>query len=145
MILKVKKLNNEAFLPFKATKGSLGYDLYTYKDTQLEPYIPALIETGIALEIPKGFGVEIRDRSSMGLKGVKYLGGEVDNDYRGEIKVILINLTKTLITLKKGDRIAQFIPKRIHEFIIKEVTELSKTKRGSGGFGSTNNLNKNTN
>jgi len=139
MELKVKKLDQNAYLPYKATSGSLGFDLYTINDIVLEPFVPAVIHTGIAIEPPEGFGVEIRDRSSLGIKGIKYLGGEVDNDYRGEIKVILINLTKSVQYLKKGDRVAQLIPRKIYDFNIAEVGELTSTLRGSGGFGSTNN------
>jgi dUTP pyrophosphatase len=139
MELKVKKLHKDAILPYKATKGSLGLDIYSIKDAVLKPFVPTLIDTGIAVELPEGFGLEIRDRSSLGLKGIKYLGGEIDNDYRGEIKVILINLTKTPHKINKGDRVAQFIPKKIHDFEVVEVNDLSITSRGAGGFGSTNN------
>ncbi len=138
MELKVKRLHPDAILPFRATKGSLGLDIHTIRDVVLEPFVPSLIETGIAVELPDGFGLEIRDRSSLGLKGIKYLGGEIDNDYRGEIKVILINLTKSSCKLAKGDRIAQFIPKKIHDLEVIEVSDLSITFRGEGGFGSTN-------
>ena len=140
MNLKVNKLNPEAKLPIKGSEGALGLDIYTYKDITLEPFIPIAIETGIAVELPEGFGIEIRDRSSLGLRRIKYLGGIIDNDYRGEIKVILINLTKNPQNLFKGDRIAQFIPRRIYNFNIEEVEDLSITFRGEGGFGSTNNV-----
>jgi dUTP pyrophosphatase len=141
VLLKVKKLIPEAYLPYKATPGSIGMDLYSVKDIILEPFQPVAIETGIAVELPEGFGIEIRDRSSMGIKGIKYLGGEVDNDYRGEIKVILINLTKNQQSVKKGDRIAQFIPRKIYNFEVEETEDLSATIRGKGGFGSTNSSN----
>lgn len=138
MILKIKKLNEEAKIPFKATDGALGMDLYCINDIELYPFTPTIINTGIAIEPPEGFGLEIRDRSSLGAKGIKYLGGEIDYDYRGEIKVVLINLTQDVLFLKKHDRIAQMIPKKIHNMNIELVTELNNTVRGSGGFGSTN-------
>jgi dUTP pyrophosphatase len=138
MILKVKKLNSEAHLPYKATEGAMGLDIYSIKEHCLEPFVPTVVETGIAIELPTGFGIEIRDRSSLGMKGIKYLGGEVDNDYRGEIKVILINLTKIPFIINKGDRVAQFIPRKIYDFEVDEVDDLSVTFRGKGGFGSTN-------
>lgn len=140
MKIKVKKLTHNAYLPYKATKGSLGFDIYTLNNVELEPFKPVAISTGIAIELPEGFGIEIRDRSSLGLKGIKYLGGEIDNDYRGEVKVVLINLTKEKIILNEGERVAQMIPRKIYEIEIEEANCLTATARGSGGFGSTNNV-----
>lgn len=138
-ILKVKFLHEDAKLPEKCydSENQLGYDIFTVKDYILYPGNPVIIETGIAVESPTGFGLEIRNRSGLSAKGITYLGGEIDNSYRGEIKVIMINLTNTRYEIHKGDKVAQLIPRTIYDFKIQKTEQLSETVRGDKGFGSS--------
>jgi deoxyuridine 5'-triphosphate nucleotidohydrolase len=137
--LKVKLLNENAKLPEKSydSENQLGYDIFTINDYILYPGNSVIIETGIAVEPPIGFGLEIRNRSGLSTKGITYLGGEIDNSYRGEIKVIMINLSNTRYDIHKGDKIAQLLPRKIYNFKVEEVKELSETVRGDKGFGSS--------
>jgi len=137
--LKVKLLNENAKLPEKSydSENQLGYDIFTIKDYILYPGNSVIVETGIAVESPIGFGLEIRNRSGLSTKGITYLGGEIDNSYRGEIKVIMINLSNTRYDIHKGDKIAQLLPRKIYNFRVEEVKELSETVRGDKGFGSS--------
>ena len=99
-----------------------------------------MIPTGIAVAIPKNYEIQIRPRSGLAAKkGISVLNtpGTIDSDYRGEIKVILINLGKKIFVIKSGDRIAQMILCPVAKAKLKEVTKLPKTTRGKGGFGST--------
>lgn len=137
--LKVKLLNENAKLPEKSydSENQLGYDIFTINDYILYPGNSVIVETGIAVEPPTGFGLEIRNRSGLSTKGITYLGGEIDNSYRGEIKVIMINLSNTRYDIHKGDKIAQLLPRKIYNFKVEEVKELSETIRGDKGFGSS--------
>jgi len=131
-----------AHLPGYATKASSGMDLFALLDKPLilKPYERSLIPTGIYISIPDGYEAEIRPRSGIANEfGVTVLNtpGTIDADYRGEIKVLLINLGSEPFTVKNGDRIAQMIFKNIVKVNWKTVEELPETKRGKGGFGST--------
>ena len=140
MILRVKKLNKDAKIPAYQTKEAAGFDLHAIEDAILKVGERKLIGTGLAFEIEKGYEVQIRPRSGLAFKyGITVLNspGTVDSDYRGEIKVLLINLGEKAFEIKKGDRIAQAIIAPVIQAKIKEVEELSSTDRGSGGFGST--------
>ena len=143
MEIKVKKLNENAKLPYRATEGSAGADLFACLDADvvLEAGERKLIPTGIAISVPdSGCGAFIFPRSSVSSKyGVSLANcvGVVDSDYRGEIKVPLINHSDAPYTVKNGDRIAQMV---IMPVILPEYTEsdtLDDTARGEGGFGST--------
>ncbi len=129
-------------LPSYATESSSGLDLAAFLDEpiMLAPSARALIPTGIHIGIPKGFEAEIRPRSGIAHKfGVTVLNtpGTIDSDYRGEVKVLLINLGDQPFTINNGDRIAQIIFKSVVAINWKLVEELPGTKRGQGGFGST--------
>ena len=124
------------------TKGSSGMDIRAYIDEPIEisPGKRALIPTGIFLEIPQGYEVQIRARSGLAVKygiGLTNGIGTIDSDYRGEIKVSLINWGEEPFVVNDGDRIAQMVVCRYETAEMKEVTELSDTERGSGGFGHT--------
>ena len=129
-------------LPGYATSASSGMDLRAHID---QPLVLAslertLVPTGIAVSIPEGFEGEVRPRSGLAIdSGVTVLNapGTIDADYRGEIKVILINLGKTPFEIKKGDRIAQIVFKKTVQARWEQVDQLPETKRGEGGFGST--------
>jgi dUTP pyrophosphatase len=129
-------------LPSYATESSSGLDLVAFLEQPvvLEPLTRALIPTGIHIAIPEGFEAEIRPRSGIAHKfGVTVLNtpGTIDSDYRGEVKILLINLGDQPFTINNGDRIAQMIFKSVVAISWKSVEELPGTIRGHGGFGST--------
>ena len=138
----VKKFDKNIKLPTYKTSGSSGMDLVAYIKNKItiNPSKTAIIPTGIAVAIPKNYEIQIRPRSGLAAKkGISVLNtpGTVDADYRGEIKIILINLGKKLFVVKSGDRIAQMILCPVAKGKFKEVRKLPKTTRGKGGFGST--------
>ncbi len=127
-------------LPEYATRGSAGLDLRSAEDVVLEPGSFRAISTGLFLEIPPGFEGQIRPRSGLALRhGVTVLNapGTVDSDYRGEVKVLLVNLGKAPFEVRRGDRIAQLVISPCVQVDLAEVEELSSTGRSEGGFGST--------
>lgn len=138
--MKVKRLYEEALLPTKATEGSAAFDLYAYTEAPLEPCETFKYKTGIALEIPEGSVGLIFPRSGLSTKfGIRLSNcvGVIDSDYRGEIIVALHNDGDESYMINRGDRIAQLMIVDIPKIGIEEVTELSDTKRGIGGFGSS--------
>ena len=131
-----------AILPEYKTDGASGCDVHAFvkEPVELLPGDIKLIPTGLACAIPEGFEIQVRPRSGLAAKnGITCLNtpGTIDSDYRGEIKVILINLGKEAFIVKNGDRIAQFVVAPVVRGIFKTVKSLDKTLRGSGGFGST--------
>jgi len=140
MILKIKRLSPDAVIPSYQTEEAAGFDLHSVDEVVIKKGERKLISTGLAFEIEKGYEVQIRPRSGLAFKhGVSVLNspGTIDSDYRGEIKVLLINLGDKDFEIKKGDRIAQAVIAPVVQAKILEVDELSSTERGSGGFGST--------
>jgi len=137
MKLKVKKLVENAKLPERKREGDAGLDLYCIEDVEILPNEIKLISTGIAIEIPKGYFGLIKDRSGLASKGLHVLAGVVDENYRGEVKVVMINLGKEKIKLEKFSRIAQLIIIPYAKVEVEEVEELSETERGGKGFGSS--------
>ena len=138
----IKRLSKEVSLPKYKTSGSSGMDLAANinANININPGKTAIIPTGLALSIPKGFEVQIRPRSGLATKqkiSVLNTPGTIDADYRGEIKVILINLGQEPFKVEKGLRIAQMVVCPIVQAQLKEVDDLSETERGKGGFGST--------
>ena len=138
----IKRLSKEVSLPKYETSGSSGMDLSANidNDVNIEPGNSAIIPTGLAISIPKGFEVQIRPRSGLAAKqkiSVLNTPGTIDADYRGEIKVILINLNDKVFTVEKGLRIAQMVVCPVVQAKLEEVSELNDTDRGKGGFGST--------
>ena len=138
----IKRLSNYINLPRYETEGSSGMDLSANinSNIKIEPGETSIIPTGISVSIPKNFEIQIRPRSGLAAKNqisILNTPGTIDADYRGEIKVILINLGKKTFLIEKGARIAQMVLSPIEKAKIKEVENLEKTKRGSGGFGST--------
>ena len=138
----IKRLSKEVSLPKYETSGSSGMDLRAYIDSNINinPGQTAIIPTGLALSIPKGFEVQIRPRSGLAAKkkiSVLNTPGTIDADYRGEIKVILINLGQESFKVEKGLRIAQMVVCPVIQAQLEEVDDLNETERGKGGFGST--------
>jgi dUTP pyrophosphatase len=138
--IKIKKLHPDVETPKYATEGASGIDLISYEDYYLKTKEIKLVQTGLSVEIPLGYEMQIRPRSGLALKkGIIILNtpGTVDSDYRGEIGVILINHSNENHFIAKGDRIAQAVINKIERAILIEVDRLSDSHRGSGGFGST--------
>lgn len=139
-ILKVKRLNDTAQLPVYAHPGDAGLDLFSAIETVLEPSASALIPTGISIELPPSTEAQVRPRSGLALKHqvtVLNTPGTVDEGYRGEIGVILINHGKLPFKVTAGMKIAQMVIKPILAVTVEEVQHLSITTRGENGFGST--------
>jgi dUTP pyrophosphatase len=129
-------------LPSYATDGSAGLDLMAAvgQDTVLEPRARALVPTGIAIALDRGYEAQIRPRSGLALReGITVLNtpGTIDADYRGEIGVILVNLGDQPFVVRRGDRIAQMVVAPVIGVTVEEVAELPDSRRGDGGFGST--------
>lgn len=129
-------------LPSYATEGSSGMDLRAdlKKEIALQPLERMLIPTGLYIELPEGFEAQVRPRSGLAIKqGITCLNspGTVDADYRGELKVVLINLSNQEQAVHPGDRIAQMVFQQVEKVELVEVEELNSTVRGEGGFGHT--------
>ena len=138
----IKRLSEKVKLPKYETNGSSGMDLSANIDSSIKinPGKTAIIPTGISLSVPNNYEIQIRPRSGLAAKNqisVLNSPGTIDSDYRGEIKVILINLGEKVFIVDKGDRIAQMVVCPIIKAKLKEVKNLEKSHRGSGGFGST--------
>jgi dUTP pyrophosphatase len=141
--VEIKIINTSANpLPAYATAGSSGMDIRAslLEAQTLAPFERALIPTGIFIELPQGFEVQIRPRSGLAIKqGITCLNtpGTIDADYRGEIKIILINLSQEQQVIQPGDRIAQMVVQKVEKAKWEEVTVLETTERNAGGFGHT--------
>ncbi|WP_016776822.1 dUTP diphosphatase [Anaerophaga thermohalophila] len=142
-MIKVKLVNRSSNeVPEFATSGSAGVDLRAFLDEPviLKPLERAMVPTGLYLELPEGTEAQIRPRSGLAAKsGITVLNspGTIDSDYRGEVKVILVNLSNDEFTINNGDRICQMVIHKYETFEWDHVEELSDTLRGSGGFGHT--------
>jgi dUTP pyrophosphatase len=140
-VLKVKRLRPGARLPERATEGSSGLDLFACidgSDRLLLARRPVRVGTGIAIEFPLGFDVQVRPRSGLAAKGVGVTLGTIDSDYRGEVLVTMYlfgDLEE--YEIKNGDRIAQLLVTRLGDLGLVEAKELTETTRGAGGHGST--------
>ncbi len=140
MILKVKKLDDNAKLPAYAHPGDAGLDLFSNTEIEIPAGETRLVPTGISIELPPSTEAQIRPRSGLALKNsitVLNTPGTIDSGYRGEVGVILINHSKTTFKITKHMKIAQMIVKPIIKVEVQEADDLTTTKRGSGGFGST--------
>jgi len=139
-LLKFQKLHPEARLPAYQTNGSAGMDLCAAEAAQLIQGRVTLVSTGLSVEIPQGYELQIRARSGLAAKAGVFLVngvGTIDSDYRGEIKVILSTCLSQAVEIRKGDRIAQAILAPVERAECQFVAELTETERASGGFGST--------
>ena len=127
-------------LPRYASEDAAGLDVAAAEELTLEPGQRHAVATGFAIEIPRGYEVQVRPRSGLAMKhGITCLNtpGTIDSDYRGEVKVILVNLGQEPFDIRRGERIAQLVPAPVLRADFVEASELSDTGRGSGGFGST--------
>ncbi len=139
--LNIKRLYDDVVLPSYAYAGDAGLDLRSHEDVELKPFERKLVSTGLAVAIPDGYAGFVQPRSGLAAKlGLSIVNtpGLIDAHYRGELKVILINLdAESSVELKKGERIAQLVIQKVPEVELVEVDELDETNRGTGGFGSS--------
>tara|TARA_R110000824_G_scaffold95178_18_gene229040 strand:- start:87 stop:533 length:447 start_codon:yes stop_codon:yes gene_type:complete len=140
--IAVKRLNHAGDLPLPSyeTSGSAGMDIRAAEELTISPRQRGLIGSGLAFAIPQGYEIQVRPRSGLALKkGISVLNtpGTIDSDYRGELKVILINHGEDDFVIQRGDRIAQIVVAPVQRGNLVETDNLDDTTRGSGGFGST--------
>ncbi len=139
--MRIKRLDPDLPLPSYAHPGDAGLDLYSAEDRTLAPHQRALIGTGIAVAIPDGYAGFVQPRSGLALKrGLSFVNtpGLIDAHYRGEIKLIAINLDpSTPVTITRGEKVAQLVLQRVERAELVESDDLDETPRGTGGFGST--------
>lgn len=139
--IKIRNLSDNP-MPEYATPGSSGMDVRAYADApiKLKPLERAMAPTGLYVEIPEGYEVQVRPRSGMAWKqGITCLNspGTVDSDYRGELRIILINLSSETQTINPGDRIAQLVVAKVEKAVWQASAQLAESQRGEGGFGHT--------
>ncbi|OGD18340.1 MAG: deoxyuridine 5'-triphosphate nucleotidohydrolase [Candidatus Aminicenantes bacterium RBG_16_63_16] len=137
MRLRVKKIHPEARLPVYQHSGDAGLDLFSAVDEVLGAGELKAVPTGIQMAIPEGYVGLIWDKSGISLQGVHRLAGVVDAGYRGEVKVVMINLGKEPFAFKRGMKIAQLLIQQVVAVEVAEAADLDDTSRGEGGFGST--------
>src|SRR3954464_13402272 len=140
MRLRVKKLHPEAVLPHYAhgPEEDAGMDLRSLERVVLSPGVPRAVATGIAIELPAGYEAQVRPRSGLALKhAITVNFGTIDPGYRGEIRVVMFNLSAADYVIEKGDRVAQLIVARYESVECEEGDELGESRRGAGGFGSS--------
>lgn len=141
LVLPIKRLDSDVILPSYAYEGDAGLDLRANVDVDIAPFERKLIPTGLAVAIPEGFAGFVQPRSGLALKSGLSMAntpGLIDAHYRGELKVIAVNLdANEAIHISKGERIAQLVIQRVPVVSLMEVDELDKTDRGTGGFGSS--------
>lgn len=142
MILKIQRLEHNKFVPEYKTEGAAGMDLCAAieEPVTLKPLERTLIPTGLKIELEHGYEAQIRPRSGMSIKhGITLINcvGTIDEDYRGEVCVPVVNISNETYTIQPQERIAQMVINKVEQAKIEVVTELSDTSRGEGGFGST--------
>lgn len=137
MDLKIKKVRPDAKLPRYSHPGDAGLDLFSSMDVVLKQKEVEAVPTGIKVAIPDGFVGLIWDKSGLSLKGVHRLAGVIDSGYRGEVKVVMINLGDSPFVVDKGMKIAQMLVQPVTMVRVVEAADLEDTTRGEGGFGST--------
>lgn len=138
--IKFKRLHPEAVLPRYQTTGSSGADVYSIEEVEIPAGQVRLVSLGFAVSMPEGVEIQIRPRSGLAIKNqitVLNTPGTVDSDFRGEMKVVLVNFSQESFLVKKGERIAQIVVSYVPRTTYVEVDELDITDRGEGGFGST--------
>lgn len=140
MNVLLRKTDDSARVPAFAHEGDSGLDIYSLEATELKPLERKLVRTGISIEMPQGMEAQVRPKSGLALEhGITLLNtpGTIDSSYRGEIKVLMVNLGEKVYRIEKNKKIAQIVFARVEKPIIVEVKELSDTTRKDGGFGST--------
>lgn len=147
MVINIKKTMNDAVIPVFAHPTDTGFDLFTSEDLTVEGRKKAIAKTGLIFEIPNGWGIQIKNKSGITIKGVPTTKGEraditvyegtIDMDYRGEVGIMLKNEEDYEITIPKHTKIAQGVLRKVYHCTFNEVDKVNVTVRGEGGFGST--------
>ena len=138
MNIQIKKLSEQAKIPTQGSKHAAGYDLYAAEEVLVNTLGRKLVKTNISISIPEGYYGRIAPRSGLAYKnGIDVLAGVIDSDYRGELKVILINLSDQEQSIENGDRIAQLVFQQVEKVALELAEVLADTERGEGGFGHT--------
>lgn len=138
--IRIKKIRDNAVTPHYEHDGDAGMDLYAVEDVSLRPGQRELIPTGLQVEVPKGYEMQVRPKSGLALKhGITILNtpGTVDSCYRGEVGIIMFNTSDRDYEVKAGEKVAQAVIAKVEKAVVEEVGELTETQRGPGGFGST--------
>ena len=146
--IKIKRLNPEFDdipVPNYATSGSAGMDVRAAVEYELfiEPNSIVMISTNLSVEIPVGYEIQVRPRSGLAANhgiGILNSPGTIDSDYRGEIKIIMINLSREKFVIKRGDRIAQLVVSKVYKANLVQTDDLNHSSRGKGGFGHTGKI-----
>lgn len=152
MKMNIKKLSKDAVTPQFAHATDSGFDLFTSEELTVKAKSKAVAKTGLIFEIPDGFGIQVKNKSGITLKGVPTTTGQnaditvyegtIDMGYRGEVMIMLKNEEDFEITIPKHTKLAQGILRRVYHCEFVEVDEVNETQRGKGGFGSTGNMHK---
>ena len=138
MLIKFQKILAEAIIPHYAHQGDAGMDIFSAEEAVIKAGERKNVRTGVKMEMPEGFVGLVWDKSGLALKnGIKTMAGVIDACYRGEIGIVLVNLSDQDYKVEKGQKIAQMLIQKAERAEIEEARELSETKRGDGGFGST--------
>jgi len=147
MNIKVKKVHHNAVIPKFAHPTDTGFDLFTVESTRIHPNQKAIVRTGLVFELPDGWGIQVRNKSGITINGVpSSLGsnsdlvvyiGTIDQAYRGELGIMVKNVSNKTVAIPVGTKLAQGVLERVYQCTFEEVEEVSETDRGEGGFGST--------
>ena len=147
MNIKVKKVHHNAVIPKFAHSTDTGFDLFTVENIRIHPKQKSIVRTGLIFELPEGWGIQVRNKSGITMKGVPNLLGNnadivvymgtIDQAYRGEVGIMVKNISNKTIAIPAGTKIAQGVLERVYQCTFEEVKEVSETDRGEGGFGST--------
>lgn len=147
MNIKVKKIHHNAVIPKFAHPTDTGFDLFTVESVRIHPNQKSVIRTGLIFELPEGWGIQVRNKSGITMKGVPNLLGNnadivvymgtIDQAYRGEVGIMVKNISNKTIAIPVGTKLAQGVLERVYQCTFEEVEEVSETDRGEGGFGST--------
>ena len=138
MIIKFQKILDEAIIPHYAHQGDAGMDIFSVEEIIIKAGERKNIRTGVKMELPEGFVGLVWDKSGLAMKnGIKTMAGVIDACYRGEIGIVLVNLSGQDYKVEKGQKIAQMLIQKVERAEIEEAQKLDETKRGEGGFGST--------
>jgi len=148
IVIKFKRLSSEFSnipAPTYSTEGSSGMDIRAAirEPVTLKPMQVEMVPTNLSVEIPEGYEIQVRPRSGLAAKhniGILNSPGTIDSDYRGEVKIILINFGREEFVIRSGDRIAQLVISKVYKAKMEEVKELNKSERGKGGFGHTGKM-----
>ena len=147
MNIKVKKIHHNAVIPKFAHPTDTGFDLFTVESIRIHPKQKSIVRTGLIFELPEGWGIQVRNKSGITMKGVPNLLGNnadivvymgtIDQAYRGEVGIMVKNISNKTIAIPVGTKLAQGVLERVYQCTFEEVEEVSETDRGEGGFGST--------